>query len=62
MNEAERENIVTAYFDVVATRDLMAAIDTEFADDKVDKDVFRVCANSLRRAIELMHEVIEANT
>ena len=62
MNEAERKNIVTAYFDVVATRDLMAAIDTEFADDKVYKDVFRVCANSLSRAIELMHEVIEANT
>ena len=62
MNEAERKNIVTAYFDVVATRDLMAAIDTEFADDKVDKDVFHVCANSLSRAIELMHEVIEANT
>lgn len=59
MYQIKEEDLHRIYFDTIAVVDFMRYINAELGVDKVDKDVLRVFANSLDRAVKTMQNYME---
>lgn len=59
MYQIKEEDLHSIYFDTIAVVDFMRYINAELGVDKVDKDVLRVFANSLDRAVKTMQNYME---
>ena len=59
MYQIKEEDLHRIYFETIAVVDFMRYINAELGVDKVDKDVLRVFANSLDRAVKTMQNYME---
>ena len=59
MYQINEEDLHRIQFDTIAVVDFMRYINDELGVDKVDKDVLRVFANSLDRAVKTMQNYME---